>query len=274
MRTRKTFASLPLAFMIGVQGCFLPLPFNENGSPPLSGIVQGSDGRPVAGRRIVVSSTYDDSTCSKARASAITDSAGRFTLPHTLVRRRGILLIPPFERFWNSFTLCSDTPADTVTRAIYDGQVGLGTEAPPQTISCYEWVWQGRERVSCSTRDEGKVVEGGRWSADGRRGRYRLVLTDELARARGFDRPVPRPHIYVFWIEETDAGLPLGARETVRLPIDDNMTALSHVEILERNGRFYAAFPGYKKTFLNDFASAELRYELGPPGKVTRVAGP
>ncbi|HJU69925.1 MAG TPA: hypothetical protein VJ650_16925 [Gemmatimonadaceae bacterium] len=274
MRACKAFAPFVLPFVIGIPGCFLPLPFNENGSPPISGIVQRSDSRPDVGRRLAISSTYDDSTCSEARASATTDSAGRFALPHTLVRRRGILLIPPFERFWNSFTLCSATSTDTLMRRIYEGRVGLGVDAPLQTISCYEWMWQGEARMTCSARDEAKVVEGGRWVAGDRRGRYRLVLTEELARARGFDRPVPRPHAYVLWIEETEAGLPLGARETVRLPIDDNVTAVSHAEILERNGRFYATFPGYKKTFMNDFASAELRFELGPPGQVTKVAGP
>jgi hypothetical protein len=159
-------------------------------------------------------------------------------------------------------------------RAIYDGRVGLGVDSPSQTVSCYEWAWQGRERVTCSTRDDGKVVEGGRWSLEGRRGRYRLVLTEEPARAQGYDRPVPRPHAYVLWIEETQAGVPLGARETVQLPIDDNITALSRADILERQGRFYASFPGYKKTRFDNYADAELRFELGPPGQVTKVAGP
>lgn len=155
-------------------------------------------------------------------------------------------------------------------RAIYKGQVGLGVESPSQTVACYEWVWQGQERVTCSTRDESKVVEGGRWSLDGRRGRYRIVLTEEP----GPDRGLPRPHAYVLWIEETEAGASLGARETVRLPIDDNVTGLSRADLLERGGRFYASFPGYRKSRFDHYSEAEWRFELGPPGQVRKVAGP
>jgi hypothetical protein len=274
MSTRTAVPRFLLAILMGIQGCFLPVPFNESGSPPLAGVVQRSDGRPWAGRRIAVSNTYDDSTCAEARAFATTDSAGRFELPRTIVRRRGILLFPAFERFSNMFVLCGSTSADTALRGIYDGRVPLGVDAPSQTIYCFEWVWQSEDRTTCSTREESKVIEGGRWTADGRRGRYRLLITEELAPARGYDRPVPRPHAYVLWIEETTAGVTLGAVEVVRLPIDDKVTALTHVELLERNSRFYANFPGYKKTFMNDFAEGELRFELGPPGQVTKVAGP
>jgi hypothetical protein len=258
--------------MLATQACFLPVPYNESGSPRLVGFMRRSDGSPAAGWRVAVSNSYDN--CSKAQASATTDSAGQFELPRTLVRRYGVLLVPAFESFGNSFTLCSSRGGDSAMHVIYKGFVGLSVDPQLQTVFCSEWMWEERDRIACSTRDESKVVEGGRWSADGRRGRYRLVLTQELARARGYNRPVPRPHVYVLWIEETAAGVPLGAIETVRLPIDDNVTALTHVELLERNGRFYANFPGYKKTFLNDFASSELRFELGPPGQVTRVAEP
>src|SRR5688500_18199285 len=93
--------------LICTQACFLPLPYTESGSPPLTGVIHRQDGTPASALLVAVSATYDDSTCARARASTTTDSAGRFTLPRTFIRRRGFLLFPAFERFSNSYTLCS-----------------------------------------------------------------------------------------------------------------------------------------------------------------------
>jgi hypothetical protein len=35
-----------------------------------------------------------------------------------------------------------------------------------------------------------------------------------------------------------------------------------------------ASLEGYKKTFLDDYAPAELLFALGAPGEATRVSGP
>lgn len=272
--TRTLTARTLCAMLISTQGCFLPIPYTESGSPPLTGIIQRRDGTPAADLRIAVSTKYDDSTCTSARASAMTDSAGRFALPRTFIRRRGILLFPAFESFSNSYTLCGGSGTDTTLRAIYEGWVPLSPDAPSQALACFEWTWENRDRVTCSTRDESKVVEGGRWVDDGKSGWYRFIVTEELGRAPGYRIPVPVPRVYVLWIEESGSHPPLRVREKVQLPIDAKVTAVSHVELLERNGRWYANLPGYKKTFLNDFASAQLRFELGPPGRFTKVAGP
>lgn len=271
MRTRNTVARLLWGILLGTQGCFLPVPFNETASPPVVGFVRRSDGTPGVGWRVAVSDSYGDSTCAMARASAITDSAGRFDLPRTLVRRYGILLVPAFESFGTSFTLCSGQVPDSVMHIIYTGTFGLRVEAPVRTVFCSEWVWEQRGRIACSTHDESKVVEGGHWSADGRHGRYQVLLTEELGAAPGYRSPVPRPRAYVVWVVETAEGLPLGAVETVRLPIDDQVMALSRVDLLELNGRFYASLTAYRG---NKYELTHLRFELGPPGQVTRAAQP
>jgi hypothetical protein len=265
-----------LLILIGIQGCFLPVPFNETGSPPLVGIVLRSDGGPAAGRRIAVTTGYNGPACSEVEASATTDSAGRFELPRTLIRYRGIVLVPPFESAgMNSFTLCGGERGEAALRAVYRGFVALALDAPPQTVSCFEWSWQSQEQMACTgARETSRAAEGGRWSVAGRTGRYRVVLTEELAPAPGSDRPVARPRAYVLWIAENAAGLPLGAVETVQMPLDDNVTELSSVQLLERGGRFYANLRGYKRARGSNYRPAELEFELGPPGKVTKVAGP
>ena len=258
--------------LLATQGCFLPVPYNETGSPPLVGFVRRSNGTPAMGWRVAVSTAYSDSTCSDARVTATTDSGGRFVLPRTLIRYRGILLFPAFERFGgNPFTLCSSQGTDSVMHVIYRGSVALSVDAPVQTVLCSEWVWEQRDRIACSARDENKVVEGGRWSGDGRQGRYQLLLTEELGPAPGRRGLVPRPLAYVVWIVETAEGFPLGAVETVRLPIDDKVMALSRVDLLERNGRFYASLTAYTG---NTYELTQLRFELGPPGQVTTVTQP
>jgi hypothetical protein len=157
---------------------------------------------------------------------------------------------------------------------VYKGFVELSPNAAPQSLACFEWTWENRTRTTCSTRDESKVVEGGQWSDSTGSGWYRLILTEELGPMPGYRIPVPRPRVYVLWIEQSSAAQPERVRATVQLPVDDKMRGVSHVELLNRSGRWYANLPGHKSKFMNDFASAELRFELGPPGQFRKASGP
>lgn len=119
--------------------------------------------------------------------------------------------------------------------------------------------------MACRALDDRRVSEGGRWSTGERRGRYRLVMTEESGDGGGRET---RHHVYVLWIAETAAGEPLGAIETARLPLDENVRWLEGIEVLERDRRSYANVRGYRRG-----GRTELTFELGPPGQVTRVGG-
>lgn len=62
---------------------------------------------------------------------------------------------------------------------------------------------------------------------------------------------------------------------TVSLPIDRNkVTDIDLVRLWRREGRWMASLEGHKKSFMNDFARAELIFVLGAPGEAAKVAGP
>jgi hypothetical protein len=46
------------------------------------------------------------------------------------------------------------------------------------------------------------------------------------------------------------------------------------MQLWRREGRWVASVEGYKHAFMNDFARAELVFELGAPGQATLIAGP
>ena len=65
------------------------------------------------------------------------------------------------------------------------------------------------------------------------------------------------------------------ADTTVSVPIDRNkVTSLWQPQLWRRDGRWMASVQRSKREFMNDFAHAELIFQLGRPGDVTRVSGP
>ena len=67
------------------------------------------------------------------------------------------------------------------------------------------------------------------------------------------------------------SGPPYPIRAMVELEIDRKVTALWETAVVQHDGRWYANLTGTRKTFLNDFHSAELAFRLGPPGQVLRA---
>jgi hypothetical protein len=265
-------------------GCPLPIARTETASAPVVGSILLADGTPASGLEIRVSTEWNDDHCVKPVVHASTDAAGQFQLPATEKHYSTTWFVPNLDVGQPQFRVCA-TVGDT-SRAAYVGYGSRFNTAMSDSISCVVWQWAGSARVSCSGHARQSVVTGGHWTDSvGERGEgfYRLFLTDEPTRVKGYreDKPQERPYVYVQWVEprvggRAEAGQPIyRVRQTVPLPIDPNRVGgISKIQVWRREGRWMASLEGYKHAFMNDFARAELVFELGSPGKAQLIAGP
>ncbi|HEX2076884.1 MAG TPA: hypothetical protein VHG08_04220 [Longimicrobium sp.] len=271
MIRRRIAALAAFALALGAGGCiFLPIPYTEGAAPPLSGEYQRSDGTPGVGVLVALSVADSDSLCARPAARSTVGEGGRFELPRTPVRRRGILLFPPFEHFWNTYWICAGA-AETALLPAFEGQGWLDMDAPPETLSCLEWEWQGRPRVTCSGPRESTLAMGGRWSVGGAGGSYRLIRVEEPVRAPGYRIPVARPRVYLQWVEESAGGPPLRVRETLVLPVDPGVIDIDDLRLQERVGGGWCASMLTTRNAFMGTAQELLAFELGPPGEVREV---
>jgi hypothetical protein len=272
---RRLAALLAFALALGSGGCvFLPIPYTEGGSPPLSGEYRRSDGTPGVGVHVALSTVEADSLCTRPAALADVGAEGRFELPRTTVRRRGILLFPPFERFWNTYWICAGA-AETALLPAYRGSGSLDVESPPETLSCLEWEWQGRARVTCGGPREGVLAAGGRWVGGGAGrtgGSYRLIIAEDTVRVPGWRVPMKRPRAYLQWVEQPVAGAPLRVRETLVLPVDPKVVELGDARVQERvGGGWCASMLTTRESALGNLRQQLIAFALGPPGVVQAV---
>ena len=262
--------------------CPLPIARTEATSAPVVGNVAWADGRPASGLEIAISTGWSDAACTAPALRERADAAGIFRLPGTTKRYETTWFIPNLDRAAPSFRLCASL-RDTM-RPAYTGYGSLRETATPDSVSCVVWEWMDNPRVSCVGRAEEAVVTGGHWTDEGRGGRggfYRLLLTAEPTRVRGYKTPKDRPHVYVQWVEPRTAAPAEGQtaryviRATVSLLFDrSKVWSIKTMRLWRREGRWMASLEGYKHAFMNDLARAELVFELGPPGRATLVAGP
>jgi hypothetical protein len=247
------------------------------------GHILWADGTPASGLEIAVSTGWSDAPCFSPALRATTDAAGIFRLPGTEKHYKTTWFVPNLDLAAPRFRLCAAV-RDTLRRA-YTGYGSLGPTARADTVVCVVWESGNSPRVSCAGRAERAVVTGGRWADEvgqGSGGFYRLFLTEEPTRVKGYDKdkPLDRPYVYVQWVEPRDAGTvekapPYRIRATLSLPFDRNKVwAIQDVRLWRREGRWMASLEGYKHGFMNDMARAELVFELGQPGQATMVAGP
>jgi hypothetical protein len=75
----------------------------------------------------------------------------------------------------------------------------------------------------------------------------------------------------VQWVERGSTNPPAVVRTMAELPIDPKVTALWEIVLLTRYNKWYATLRGTKPKFMRDFASTELLFELGPPGRLRAV---
>lgn len=274
--TGRRFAALAaFTLSLGAGGCvFLPIPYTEGGSPPLSGEYRRNDGTWGAGVQVALSTVEADSLCARPAARTTVGTGGRFELPRTTVRRRGLLLFPPFERFWNTYWICTGA-AETALLPAYRGHGSLDVESPPETLSCLQWEWQGRVRVTCSGPRDRVLASGGQWVGGGAGragGSYRLIIAEDTVRAPGWRVPVKRPRAYLQWVEQPTAGSPLYVRETLVLPVDPTVIELADARVQERvGGGWCASVLATRESSLGNFRQQLLAFALGSPGVVQAV---
>ncbi|MFL5562944.1 MAG: carboxypeptidase-like regulatory domain-containing protein [Gemmatimonadaceae bacterium] len=252
-----------LASLIALAGCYLPVHFVEPASPLLSGTYLGSDGQPVAGARVAVTShTYDDAHCRRATVRATTDSAGRFHFQSTTIERKGILLVPAIERFFNAYAICTGA-TDSSLRIAYIGRVPLRAElVPPDTVSCLQWMWEGRARSVCSGSSENPVQVGGSWSDGSSNGYYRLINTGP-----GWDGR--ESGVFLQWVERDARDGAQIVRQTIAFPLAPKLLDVSAALISPpgRSACVRVRSAGRPRHWYSwDQTRLDVSVELGPPG--------
>jgi len=223
------------------------------------------------GARIAVSTGYDDSVCAHATLATATDSAGTFRLPGTEKRYHVMWVIPNLDRVAPGYRLC--VSSDEGLQTAYVGRGSLTVPAPLDSLTCFEWAWNGRTRVTCScfARAEQTLASGGSWTDGETTGWYQLILTAAPTLIRGHRVPVQRPRSYVQWLERASNDPRATVTSMVEVPIDPKVTALWEIVLLTRYGKCYASLRGTRPKFMRDFASTHLMFELGAPGRIRPV---
>ena len=189
------------------------------------------------------------------------------SLERTTVERRGILLIPPAEKFGNPYWLCAGASDSTLT-LVYDGHGSLSPTSRADFLMCIEWTWEGRDRMTCSVRGEGSIVSGGRWTDGAAHGWFRVYRTAELRRMSGYDRPVKGVAVYVQWIEESGSVPPFPVRAIVRVPFDSKVNHIQRMEVAQAIDRTYLHLTGTRSTFMDSYAPMRRTFELRRPGVI------
>jgi hypothetical protein len=266
-RVIARFAAFALA-PLPAAACYLPAHFTEPASPLLTGVLLDSNGQPVRNARIAVTPhSYDDKHCRRATVHATTDSAGHFGFQSTTVDRKGIWLVPAIERFFNGYSICVGAN-DSTLRIAYLGRVALRADRiPPDTVTCLQWLWEGRTRSTCSGSSETTVQTGGHWSDSTGSGYYRLIDTGPGWEGR-------ESGVFLQWVQGDPASGAQHVRQTMAFPLAPkllgvNATLVSSVEQgpcvrVRSSGRplhWYSWGP----------RQVDVSLELGPPG-VTRDA--
>ena len=228
------------------------------------------DGSAAIGARVAVTSDHDDATCARALGRSTTDSMGVFRLRPTTVRQRGIWLIPAIERFGRPYWLCAG-PADTALQMAYGGGLSFVEPATgPDSVTCLDWSWEGRTRVTCSGPGEERAIQtGGSWSDDRGRGFYRLIVIDETWDVR-------EAGVFLQWVQQSETGSRETVRETVAFPLPARLIEIEDawfwlpywrhpcvsVDTRNRPRRLWSLGPPRER----------IAFELGPPGDMRRVA--
>jgi len=231
-----------------------PNPHTEALSAPVVGVLRQSDGAPISGARVRVSTDYDDSVCARATLETTTDSAGTFRLPGTEKRYRIRWVVPNLDRAPPGYRLCVSVGGGL--QAAYFGRGSLQAPAPLDSLTCLEWAWDGRTQVTCScfARAEQTLAFGGTWTNGETSGWYQLILTTVPTRVPGRRFPVYRPRAYVQWVEQASNQSRAMVTNIAELPIDPKVTALWAIELLTRYRKWYASLSGIKPKFMRDFA--------------------
>jgi len=241
--------------------CPIPIPHTDTLSAPVSGVLRRSDGTPVRGVEVAVSPDYSDSTCARAIVRTTSDSAGGFRLPAAQKRYRVMWLVP-MESFFRAYSLC--VAASDTLRTAYHGYLKLPAKnPPPDSLSCLEWAWAGRTRVTCSGAAQTALVSRGGWTAGDASGWYRIISILEDGRRDD------RPRVFVQWVARSGTS----PRDTVvamaELPLGKALYR-ANVAVEEGAGQWCANVVATRKVLMG-FKDASFRFALGQPGETRLV---
>ena len=256
----------------GLTACVLPVHIVEPASQAITGRYLRSDGTPAVGARVAVTRDYKDATCARADARVMADSSGVFRLPKTFLVRRWIMVIPPFEHFGNVYWVCAGSE-DAASHAAYRGYVTLfdrdTSTVMRDTLTCREWSWQGRTRVTCAGPKDRAMQSGGSWSSGSDSGFYRLIVVEEGAADRS-------PDAFLQWVTRAEPGGREMVREMIEVPLAARVFAIEEATLrtsgpgsacvsVRSSGR-----PAHWYSWDGPHVRAAL--ELGPPGVTRTVA--
>jgi len=267
-----TGCAAAIALSLGTTGCFLPVRITERASPPITGDFMRSDGSPAAGMRIAVTDSYRKDACQRSRLRTTVDSAGAFVLPGMTREVHWVLIMPPVERFSTAYRFCVGT-SDSTLRLAYEGYSSLDPHAPGDTLSCFQWDWQGLVRINCTKSSKNAIITGGRWATTNTEGFYRLIPTKE-GPFKGPDGNHKRPRLVVQWVEPAAGDHPITVRAAVEVPSGEKYRGLEEL----RKPHFWQQSSGWwcltvQSTRYKNVGNGDemLWYELGPPGEVRQV---
>src|SRR6266566_3966294 len=94
-----------VALVLGVTACIpLPIPHNEQVTPPVSGTLRSSAGSSIAGAAIALTGSRRDTLCAPAAIRRVADEHGRYHTPATEARKT-IFWVTMMEHFGPRFTV-------------------------------------------------------------------------------------------------------------------------------------------------------------------------
>jgi hypothetical protein len=264
----RTLAICALTF--GAMGCWLPIHYREAGSPPLVGNVRRSDGSPAVGTRVAVTSDWRDATCDRAITRGATDSTGLFRLQPTIVERRGILLIPPIERFSTGYYVCVGVPDDSMMRLVYGGSMPITDKlvtTAPEPVACLQWMWDARSHITCARRGETALQAGGGWRDGAGAGYYRVIVGPSGVNTRD-------QRVFLQWVQHADSGRRDVVRAMIAVPLAPRIIDLSVEELLVHStgGVCVTVHTTSKPRGISwDVDREQIALELGLPGQTRRL---
>jgi len=257
-----------VALVLGVTACIpLPIPHNEQVTPPVSGTLRSSAGSSIAGAAIALTGSRRDTLCAHAAIRRVADEHGRFHTPATEARKT-IFWVTMMEHFGPRFTsywLCAGT-VDSTGAAVYRARAALTAQESGDSLACLAWVWRERYWVACNGTSVRRIFEGGHWVQGSVQGRYRLIVADD--EASGSSRA------FVQWLEAKGRDAADSLAAAVELPEEVTRSEVPHFPFAERGGHWYLRVPTPKRTFWRGPYTQWLSFELGVPGDARKVPEP
>ena len=273
----RWLAFTTLVLTTGAIGCIpLPIPHTAQITPKLTGVLEHSDGSPIAGASIGVADKEHDTTCSQFRMRDTTDEAGRFRLPAMKVRRR-IFWLSLMENFgMTGYWLCAQR-----ANAQPDGTHLLRTSVAGMisgdSLRCLEWQAEPARHLTCESwvpvtahfprRSEPelrvvqtRIVEGGSWAEAGANGHYRILLADAPDRWG--------VSAFVQWLDTTASAGNKRVLATVPLPTVEPVGGTAP-RFLKQSEDWYVAMIAAKRSSWGN--NRPFVFLLGPPGTVRLI---